>query len=40
MDFADAMHLAACAEDETFATFDRKLASTARKLKAGKIRLL
>lgn len=40
MDFADAVHLAGGGECEAFATFDRKLASTARKVKAGKVRLL
>ncbi len=40
IDLADAMHLASCAEDEAFATFDRKLANTASKLKAGKVRAL
>lgn len=32
MDFADALHLAASAATESFATFDRKLASIAAKL--------
>lgn len=40
MDFADALHLAACKEGETFATFDRKLATAARKAGAGKVRVL
>ncbi|HET7562994.1 MAG TPA: type II toxin-antitoxin system VapC family toxin [Rhodanobacteraceae bacterium] len=40
MDFADALHLAACREGEAFATFDRKLATAARKAGAGKIRVL
>ena len=40
MDFADALHLAACREGETFATFDRKLATTARKVGASKVRVL
>lgn len=40
MDFADALHLAACREGETFATFDRKLATAARKAGAGKVRVL
>lgn len=40
MDFADALHLAACREGETFVTFDRKLATAARKADAGKVRVL
>lgn len=40
MDFADALHLAACGEGETFATFDRKLAAAARRAGAGKVRVL
>ena len=40
MDFADALHLASCGDGETFATFDRKLAATARKAEAGKVRTL
>ena len=40
MDFADALHLAACREGETFATFDRKLATAARKAGASKVRML
>lgn len=40
MDFTDALHLAACREGETFATFDRKLAAAARKAGAGKVRVL
>ncbi len=40
MDFADALHLAVCREGETFATFDRKLATAARKVGAGKVRVL
>jgi predicted nucleic-acid-binding protein len=40
MDFGDAMHLASCADDEAFATFDRKLAIAARKAKAGKVKAL
>lgn len=40
MDFADALHLAACREGETFATFDRKLVTAARKAGAGKVRVL
>lgn len=40
MDFADALHLAACADGDEFATFDRKLVSAARKAKAGKVRAL
>lgn len=31
MDFADALHLAACSGDVSFATFDRKLVAAARK---------
>ena len=33
MDFADALHLAACQEGMAFATFDRRLVTRARKLK-------
>lgn len=40
MDFADALHLAACGEGDIFATFDRKLATAARKVGAGKVKLL
>lgn len=40
MDFADALHLASCAEGVAFATFDRKLAAAARKAKAGRVRAL
>lgn len=40
MDFADAMHLAACDDGEIFATFDRKLIAAARKAKAGKVKAL
>ncbi len=32
MDFADALHLAACPEGSCFTTFDRKLVNKARKL--------
>jgi predicted nucleic-acid-binding protein len=34
MDFADALHLASSAGAEKFATFDRRLAATARRLGA------
>ncbi|MDN5924509.1 MAG: type II toxin-antitoxin system VapC family toxin [Xanthomonadales bacterium] len=40
MGFADAMHLAGCEDGETLATFDRKLKTTAGKIKAGKVELL
>ncbi|HEX5488136.1 MAG TPA: type II toxin-antitoxin system VapC family toxin [Rhodanobacteraceae bacterium] len=40
MDFADAMHLAGCADDQAFATFDRKLAAAGRRAKAGKVKAL
>lgn len=42
MDFADALHLAAAmhAGCEALATFDRKLAASARKAEAGGIELL
>jgi len=40
MDFADALHLAACADGDEFATFDRKLVSAARKAKVGKVQAL
>lgn len=34
IDFADALHLAACSETDRFATFDRKLARSATRSKA------
>lgn len=42
MDFADALHLAAAGVEscEAFATFDRKLATAAKKAKAGKVKAL
>lgn len=40
MDFADALHLAGCNENETFASFDRKLVAAAKKAKAGKVKAL
>lgn len=40
MDFADALHLAGCSEDDALATFDRKLVAAARKVKAGKVKAL
>lgn len=40
MDFADAMHLAGCSDADTFATFDRKLAASAKKARAGKVKRL
>jgi predicted nucleic-acid-binding protein len=40
MDFADALHLASSPDAEGFATFDRGLATTARKLGAPKVELL
>lgn len=40
MDFADALHLASCAEGVAFATFDRKLVAAAKKAKAGKVKAL
>jgi predicted nucleic-acid-binding protein len=40
MDFADALHLAAAADCAAFATFDRKLAASAKKAKAGKVKAL
>ncbi len=40
MDFADALHLAACPEGVAIATFDRQLVAAARKAKAGKVRAL
>lgn len=41
MDFADALHLAAAtARDcEALASFDRKLAAAAKKVKAGKVKV-
>lgn len=40
MGFADALHVAACAGDESFTTFDRKLIAAARKAKTGRMRAL
>lgn len=40
MDFADALHLAASASADQFATFDRKLASAAKRVGAGHVLLL
>lgn len=42
MDFADALHLTAAMQAgcEALATFDRKLAATARKAEAGGVELL
>lgn len=40
MDFADAMHMAGCDDDETLATFDRRLVTAARKAMAGKVKAL
>ena len=40
MDFADALHLAACKDGVAFATFDRRLATRARKLKYARIQAL
>ncbi len=40
MDFADALHLAAAGDCEAFATFDRKLAATAQRARAGKVKAL
>lgn len=42
MDFADALHLASANTDDckAFATFDRKFAATAKKAKAGKVKVL
>lgn len=40
MDFADALHLAASHECEAFASFDRKLATAAKKAKAMKVKAL
>lgn len=40
MDFADALHLASAEDCEAFATFDRKLATAARKAGAGKVKAL
>jgi predicted nucleic-acid-binding protein len=38
MDFADALHLAGAQGCEAFATFDRRLARTAARLGAGRVR--
>jgi predicted nucleic-acid-binding protein len=38
MDFADALHLAGAQGCEAFATFDRRLAKTAARLGAGRVR--
>ena len=40
MDFADALHLAASAAADQFATFDRKLAGAAKRVGAGCVLLL
>ena len=40
MDFADAMHLAGGATTGQFATFDRRLAASARRIKAMDVLLL
>ncbi|HEX6833132.1 MAG TPA: type II toxin-antitoxin system VapC family toxin [Rudaea sp.] len=40
MDFADALHLASCADGDTFVTFDRHLHASMRKAKTRKTRLL
>lgn len=40
MDFADALHLAGAAGAERFATFDRKLAASAKKIAATNVQLL
>ena len=42
MDFADALHLASANTDdcEAFATFDHKLATAAKKARAGKVKAL
>jgi predicted nucleic-acid-binding protein len=40
MDFADALHLASSPEAESFATFDRDLATAARDLRAAKVQLI
>lgn len=40
MDFADALHLASCGPANRFATFDRALATSARRLKAADVLLL
>lgn len=40
MDFADAMHLAGCGDDDVLATFDRKLVTAAKKAKAGRVKAL
>ena len=40
LDFADALHLAGAEDCAGFATFDRKFAAAARKLKAGKPKAL
>jgi predicted nucleic-acid-binding protein len=37
MDFADAMHLTASAEADAFASFNRKLATTARRVGAMRV---
>ena len=40
MDFADALHLAACQDGMVFASFDRRLVARARKLKYAQVHAL
>jgi predicted nucleic-acid-binding protein len=40
MDFADAMHLFSCKDEEVLATFDRKLKAAAEKIHASQVKLL
>jgi predicted nucleic acid-binding protein len=40
MNFADAMHLFSCKDEEVLATFDRKLKAAAKKIQAGQVKLL
>ena len=40
LDFADALHLAICADLDAFVTFDKALVRKAKRLGAGKPRLI
>lgn len=40
LDFADALHLAACEKADTFLSFDKKFCNKANKILSGNIRLI